>query len=220
MAEQLSLPLPTRPALGRDDFYVSPANAVALAAVEGWQDWPERRMAIVGPIGAGKTHLAHVFATLAGAGVIGADEIAEKNVDRLATRPLVIDGADRGVDEPAFFHLYNLMGARGHALLLTADAAPARWSVTLKDLASRLGTVPVAEISPPDDALLTAVLAKHFADRGIAPPARLIPYMVARMDRSLASAAHIVEKLDQRSLSTARPIGQKLAAEVMDKPLP
>ena len=68
MAEQLSFDLPVRAALGREDFFVSPANAEAVAMVEGWQGWPSRKLVLTGPAGAGKTHLAHVWAGLAGAG--------------------------------------------------------------------------------------------------------------------------------------------------------
>ena len=49
MAEQLPLPLPARSALGREDYFVSPANAIAVAMVEGWRDWPQRKLVLLGP---------------------------------------------------------------------------------------------------------------------------------------------------------------------------
>ena len=61
MTRQLAFDLPGRVALGRENFFVSPANALAVAALDGWRDWPERRMLLFGPEGAGKTHLAHVW---------------------------------------------------------------------------------------------------------------------------------------------------------------
>ena len=67
---QLVLDLPVRPALGRADFFVSPANRLALAQVESWPGWPSGRLAVTGPEGAGKTHLAHVWAARAGARII------------------------------------------------------------------------------------------------------------------------------------------------------
>jgi hypothetical protein len=62
MAEQLVFDLPVRPAMGRDDFFVTGSNAGALAQVDGWRDWPFGKLVLVGPEGAGKTHLAHVWA--------------------------------------------------------------------------------------------------------------------------------------------------------------
>ena len=56
-ARQLSFDLPTRTALGRADFFVSPANAEAVALIEGWHGWPSRKLVVAGPAGAGKTRV-------------------------------------------------------------------------------------------------------------------------------------------------------------------
>lgn len=58
MKGQLAFDLPIRPALSREDFFISPANALALASLDGWRDWPRGKMVLVGPRGSGKTHLA------------------------------------------------------------------------------------------------------------------------------------------------------------------
>ena len=42
---QLVFDLATRPALGRADFFVSPANRLALAQVDTWPAWPGGRLA-------------------------------------------------------------------------------------------------------------------------------------------------------------------------------
>src|SRR5687768_10052933 len=74
-ARQLVLALPARPALGRADFFVAPANRIALAQVDRWPEWPDGRLALAGPKGSGKTHLAHVWAARTGAGVLGAGDL-------------------------------------------------------------------------------------------------------------------------------------------------
>ena len=76
MARQLVLDLAVRPALGRADFLVAPSNALAVAWVDRWPDWPMRRLAVTGPQGAGKTHLAHVWSARAGAAILPAEEAA------------------------------------------------------------------------------------------------------------------------------------------------
>jgi cobalamin biosynthesis protein CobD/CbiB len=50
--------------------------------------------------------------------------------------------------------------------------------------------------------------------------ARLIPYLLARMERSIAAAQAVVAALDARSLATHRPVTRALAAEVLDTPAP
>ena len=216
MTQQLTFDLPVRAALGRDDFFVSPANATALATVEGFADWPQGKLVLVGSAGTGKTHLAHVFAALSRGRVVTAVDLLSDRLPDLAQAPLAVDGADRVADETSLLHLHNLMAERGHAFLMTARQPPARWTTTLPDLASRLSASPLARLDSPDDALLAAVLAKQFLDRQLRPPANLIPYLVTRMERSLANAARLVAVLDAAALSERRNISRALAADLLD----
>ena len=64
---QLAFALPHAESLGRDNFLEGPANASALALIDGWPDWPNRVMLLVGPEGSGKSHLAAIWAEQAGA---------------------------------------------------------------------------------------------------------------------------------------------------------
>lgn len=225
MARQLTLDLPTRPALGRSDFFVSPANRTALSLIDAWPDWPDRRLAVAGPRGAGKTHVAHVWAARAQARIVpvaalahfapddveAAGALAVENVDRLAD----MDAAEAGAIEETLFHLCNRLRAGGGSLMVSGRDAPAHWRLQLPDLASRLGAATVARLEPPDDALLSAVLVKLFADRQIAVGPELIPYLVARMDRSFEAAEALVTRLDRAGLANHRRITPRLAAEVL-----
>ncbi len=224
MPRQLAFDLPVRPALGRGDFLVAAPNALALATVEGG-DWPQGKLVLAGPEGAGKTHLAHVWAEATGAAVIPAAALAEADIAALAaTGAVAVEDADRiagdRAAEAALFHLHNLLLAEGGRLLLTARAAPGHWGLALPDLASRIAAAGLATIAPPDDTLLSAVLVKLFADRQITVPAALIPWLVARMDRSFAGAAALVAALDAHALAEGRPVGRALAQAVLDSPGP
>jgi chromosomal replication initiation ATPase DnaA len=221
-ARQLVLDLPARPALGREDFFVSPSNRLALAQVEGWPGWPGGRLALAGPEGAGKTHLAHVWAARAAARVLPAAELAGLDLGLLdAGAALAVEDVDRlagrgrKAAEEVLFHLCNLLAAGGGSLLLTGRAAPARWRIRLPDLASRLRAAPVARLEPPDDALLAAVLVKLFADRQLVVAPDLIQYLLARIDRSFAAAAAAVAALDRAGLARHRPITARLAGDVL-----
>ncbi len=221
MAEQLSFPLPRRDVRGRDAFFVTEANALAVAQVDGWRDWVQGKLVLVGPTGAGKTHLAHVWAAQSGAEIVDGRGITRADIAALAERPVVVDDADRiprtSQAQAMLFHLHNLTLANGQPLLMTASAPPCDWHLTLPDLASRMEATATATLAAPDDPLLAAVLVKLFADRQIAPPPRLIDYCLKRMDRSFSAAQALVEALDRRSMATGRPIGVQLAAEVLDK---
>ncbi|RKF14927.1 chromosomal replication initiator DnaA [Roseovarius spongiae] len=221
MARQLSFELPARPARGRGDFFVSNANATAVALIEAWPDWPARKLVLCGPEGAGKTHLAHVWADLSGAMIVQAAELAGADVPALASAHVAVENASdiAGVveAETALFHLHNLALAEGRSLLVTARAAPSAWAFALPDLASRLQGTPTCMLEEPDDTLLGAVMMKQFADRQILPSPGTITYLTRRIPRSFEAAKRTVEALDALSLSTGRPVGRALAAALLDK---
>ena len=220
MARQLTFDLPVREALGREDFMVAPSNALALRSVEGWRDWPGGKLVLVGPEGAGKTHLAHVWAQEAGARIVSAGALGGADIAALCATPhIAVEDADaiagRVEAETALFHLHNHLLERGGRLLLSAKHPPQRWPLVLPDLASRMQAASCATLEPPDDTLLAAVLVKLFADRQIAVPPRLVAYLVARMERSMAAARALVARLDAKALAQSRPLSRALAAEVL-----
>jgi chromosomal replication initiation ATPase DnaA len=216
VTRQLAFDLPNAEAMTREDFFVAPSNGYALQAIEGWQDWPGRKLLLLGPEGAGKTHLAHVWAGMASAVVLASTDLAETDVASLSGRTVVVEDADRiGGAEAQLFHLHNLV-ITGGALLLTARTPPRDWGLQLPDLVSRMQATPIAQLDAPDDALLSAVLVKLFADRQVAVSTTLIPYLVSRMPRSIGAARGLVAALDARSLAAGRPISRALAGEVLD----
>jgi chromosomal replication initiation ATPase DnaA len=211
---QLAFHLPGRAAYARNDFFVSPTNAQALAAVDGWAAWPSGKMLIVGPSGAGKTHLAHLWASAAGGIVVSGADLAATDMSSLP-HAVAVDDANGVLAEDAFFHLHNLVTQSG-ALLMTATTPPRDWGLKLPDLFSRMQATAITRLDAPDDALLAAVLVKLFADRQIAVQPTLIPYLVQRMVRSLDAAQTLVARLDARALADGRPITRALAADLLD----
>lgn len=223
MIQQLTFDLPAEQRLSRADFCVSPANALALAAIEGWRTWPNNKMLVIGPEGAGKSHLAHIWANDTNAVLMPAANLAATDIPTLAAHTAIgIEDADTVAGDPAaeaaLFHLHNMVATTGR-LLLTAKTPPRDWGLTLPDLSSRMQATALTRLEPPDDALLTAVLAKLFADRQLTISANLIPYLVVRMDRSISVARSLVDALDTRALAQHRPITRAMAGEILDSGL-
>ncbi len=219
MALQMKFDIPARTALGRGDFYVTHSNAVALGLVDTWPNWPNGKLALVGPRGSGKTHLAHVWCSDSGGRLIAAEDISEDDVPVLADGPVCIedveDIAGNAAAENALFHLHNLVLANGHFMLLTASRAPTAWGIRLPDLASRMSGTTVAKLTTPDDILLSAVLAKLFADRQIVPMPDVIPYLVRWMPRSFEVAGQVVAHLDTEALGTPKGVTRTLARNAL-----
>jgi chromosomal replication initiation ATPase DnaA len=220
--QQLAFSLPHSQSHAREDFVSGPSNAVALALVEGWPDWPARAVALVGPEGSGKSHLADIWAAKAGARCISGQALQEANLPgALASGAVVIeDLAQSRIDERALFHLLNLAREEGAYALLTMRTPPAGWNLALRDLASRLRALPVVTLSPPDDTLLRALLVKLFADRQIAVEESLITYLATRIERTCGAARATVEELDREALRQKRPVTRALAAELYRDQLP
>lgn len=216
---QLALDLGFRPALGRADFLVGAPNAEAAAWIDRWPDWPEpaRGLAIVGPAGAGKSHLAAVWQAESGAALIDAPDLTAQTVPEAVgeARNAVVDRVDGRIDEPALFHLFNMVVERGGSLVILARTPPARLEITLPDLASRLATLPVATIGLPDEALLAGVLAKHFADRQVLVRDDVIAYLVNRMERSFDAAERLAHRMDRAALEGDGKISMRVARLAM-----
>lgn len=219
MAQQLSFDLPAHTALGREDFFVSPANSQAVAAISA-PHWPGNKLVLSGPAGSGKTHLAHVWAAQTGGRIVAATALTPEAVPTLAQGPVAIEDvpeiAGDAQAQDALFHLHNLALAEGHALLLTGRGAPRFWGLTLPDLTSRIEGANHAALSAPDDALLGAVLAKLFDDRQLSPGPEVITYLVRRLERSFDAAARAVAQLDRAALAERRGITRSLAAAVVE----
>lgn len=214
--EQLPLDFPVETRFGSDDFLSAPANEAALALVRAWPDWPDRIVSLVGPAGSGKSHLAAIWVARAGARVI--NPLSLPSPAALAATPpgaMLIDDADRVIDETALFHLMNFVIEHRLSLLMTRQRAPLPGEVALPDLLSRLRRAPAIEIGAPDDALVRAVLEKLCRDRQLSVDEPTLAYAALRLERSLDAARAFVTALDRTALAQGRAVTRALAAEVM-----
>jgi chromosomal replication initiation ATPase DnaA len=219
---QLAFALPHAESLGRDNFLEGPANAAALALIDGWPDWPNRVMLLVGPEGSGKSHLAAIWAEQAGARAISAHALTAAEVPgALATGALVVeDLKPQQFDERALFHLLNLAREEQAYVLITAREPPAATAIELRDLRSRLRALPTVLLMPPDDQLFRALIVKFCADRQMVIDEAVVSFLATRIERSFAAARQAVELLDSEALRLGRPVTRALAAELLRDPGP
>jgi chromosomal replication initiation ATPase DnaA len=215
-SRQLALDLAPEPAFDRENFFVSESNLRAYEMVELWPAWPDSVLVLIGPAGAGKSHLGAIWAARAKAQVLAAPALAEVELAALTTRPLLIEHLEAiGSAQAELFHLVNLMREQGTSLLLTSREPLDAWGITIADLASRLRLAPRVEIKPPDDALMRAVLVKLLIERQLVVDTGLIDYAAVRLERSLDAARSFVDALDRCALSRKSRVTRALAAEVL-----
>jgi chromosomal replication initiation ATPase DnaA len=213
MARQLRLRLGRPASPSRDTFVPGPSNAQATAALDAWPAWPGGCLALVGPEGVGKSHLARAWA--AGVQAVELDR-AHPDIAAAEGRPALMEDVDRGAPDEALFHLINLASRDGKGLLLTARTRPSAWPADLPDLRSRLNALYVAEIEEPDDEVLLGVLRKFFEERHIRPASDLYPYLLRRMERSAVSAREIVQRLDEAP-DELKPVSRVLARQLLER---
>lgn len=215
--QQLVMPFAPVTSFAAADFVRGQANAQALDWVERWPDWPYSIALVHGEKSSGKTHLAHVFAARAQAMLIPAARVGSVPADMLLAghHAWVVDDADHVADEAALAQLINHARARGDYMLLLARTDAGAMPFRLPDLRSRLTMLPSIALGLPDDALLTGVLAKAFADRQLRIAPEVLDYAVTRLERSYDALRHFAETIDRRSLATGRAVTLPLVREVL-----
>ena len=212
---QYPFELPVEPRLGAEDFLVAGFNRDAHDLVLRWPNWPDHALLLVGPEGAGKSHLAAIWSEAANAVATTQPEEA-LDAALAGDRPVLLDGCDApDADETTLFHLLNAIRERRCSLLLTARSSPTLLWPRLPDLASRLRALPVARLDPPDEASVAAVIVKLLDDRQLRVESGVLEFLARRCDRSLGAARALVKALDQESLARGRAVGRGLAADVL-----
>ncbi len=219
---QLTLEWPCQPSFAREDFLPSPSNRDALSAIDQWPAWAGRMLLLVGPEGAGKSHLAALWGRTAGATTIHAEALDEELHRAIGhDRALLIEDADRaGRAEERLFHLLNAALQANAWMLLTARSEPGAWGLKFPDLLSRLRLAPLVRLETPDTELTEAVLLKLFSDRQLQVEPHVVAHIAMRIERSLGAARRLVESLDREALARGRRVTRAMASELMREIMP
>ena len=218
MAGQLVLPFGVQAAFKRETFITAPCNQAALAFVERWPDWPQKAAALHGPSGSGKSHLAAIWAEASGARSIAANELTPEAVEFPNDgAAFVIEDMDHEAPNAARDHaLLSLFDRPGLWLLLTGRTAPSQWPVAVSDLTSRLVSMVALPVWAPDDALLSALVRKHFADRQLDPSEAVVRRIITHVERTPAAVAAFVARADAKAMAEKRAVTERLIAELLD----
>ncbi len=212
MTRQLRLEWPAREDYSADSFISGAATDPAQRRLADWRAWPGGAVALVGPAGAGKSHLAAIWAQHAGAVPAHAETL---NLEGAA---VLYEDADRTFDDALVFSLINsALAGEVAGVLFTARERPVNWPAGWPDLSSRLRALSFVEIGEPDEAELAQILGKLLRDRQVRPRDRLMNYLLRRMERTPGGARDVVETLDRAAAERGERINLALARDVLSR---
>jgi len=214
---QLTFHWPHSPSFAREDFLPAPSNLDALAAIELWPNWAGRMLMLVGPEGAGKSHLGAIWARAAAAIILAGEGLDEQSLKAcVRAHAVLIEDADCATRaEALFFHLVNTAMQNNAWLMFTCRTPPDAWGLTTPDLLSRLRLAPVVRLAAPDIELTEAVLFKLFSDRQLQVEPHVIAHIALRIERSLGAAREFVAMLDNEALTQGRRITRAMASDAL-----
>jgi len=213
---QLVLPLETAPALGRADFIVADANREAVAFIDSFPNWPSPVAALHGPAGSGKSHLVAAWAKQARAEIVEVSALDETFLQP-GDAPLAIENVDAVTPERARDAVLFAAIERGGAILFTGREPPSTWQATMPDLVSRYRALLSFPLWAPDDALLSALARKLFADRQLTVPDAVIARMILSLERSPRAIRDFVARADARALAEKRAVTVGLVRKLLDE---
>lgn len=196
-----------------NDFIVSSSNAEAHKIITNWPNlWGvppyKRTLLLLGPKLSGKTFLGKIWQNIKLPGNVSLPDdgkyckIIYENIDLI----------DRDQEEE-LFHIINSTHEEGKYLLMTATKFP---KYSLKDLSSRINSINIARINPPDDELLTMLIFKLFSDNSVKINPDIVKYLVKVLPRDFVSVKNIAEKINKEALIKGRRVTIPFIKTILD----
>lgn len=192
---QIPLDLTPKPDFTFESFIEAPSNAGAFNVVRAWPAWPAPAMMLLGPEGTGKTHLGEAWLAV--------------------SHGLFLDDAHTRTEDELFGFINRALRGDIPGLLLASRVPPTDWGVSLPDLKSRLGAMPVMQLHEPDDDSLHPITRALFERQGRAVGRDVVDYLLKYTDRSVPALRATIRLIDEAASSAKADVTKAFAAKVL-----
>jgi chromosomal replication initiation ATPase DnaA len=192
------------------DFIEGEENTAVIRSLAQWPHWPTNGLIIYGASGTGKTHIGGLWAQTANAICVLTESLRHDPRKLFRTEcNFIFDNIDDFLAtqrQDWIFHFFNIAAEKKRCYLLISRHHPSMWPIRLRDLQSRLFTLPTVYMQNPGDALMIKIAKKISRDFGIIIPDNVLQYLLNTIDRSSTSIAEALRALNTLSMQKKRPI--------------
>ena len=199
MTGQLIFDLPTSENYNPQDYFVSSSNNNVAKLIKIFPEWHNNGIVIFGPAKSGKTHIAHIWKSMANANLY--DFKSNFDINKININGnCIFDNFDciTEKDEKSLFQIYNdIIKNKKFILILSGND---NFSVKLRDLKSRIEALNSAILNNPDDKLIHAIVLKFFHDNQIIVAPDVINFILNRISRNFNEIQIFLNKLNDLSI--------------------
>ena len=152
---------------------------------------------LFGPRKSGKTHLAHIWRAVNNAIFINVNNFIS---DLRYSNAFILEDVHNIKNEKELLHCYNYLKENNKRLLITSLLPAKGMGFKLRDLSSRILSIPQIRIYPASEELLKIMLIKQFSDKQLKIDLKVIDYILSRIERSFLSVSNLIDKVDNKSV--------------------
>ena len=199
----------------KNDYFVSSSNYFAYNLINNWPKWEKKIINLFGDKYSGKTHLSTIFKTKCKGKFLKSEELNNLNFKDLKVYEcIIVDGYNNDVEENLLYSIFNLIEQDNKYLLINSRRPINAINFRSKDMLSRAKNCLFAELKPPDDELIFAIILKSFSDRQIKLDKKLLDFIIKRINRSYSNIHEFIYKIDELSLKK-QSINLKIIREII-----
>lgn len=218
MTKQIPLNLSFLPSYRRQDYFVNSQNKQLIELLDIWPNWQNPWLLIEGEKGAGKTHLAHLFAHKLDALLI---TDTKTNMYSIMDKPqsIVIDMpiSPEPQSQDYLFHLINhVKESQQFGVILVEPLQDTMFHI-LPDLRSRFAQMMHFRLELPNDDTLKALIIKLLSDRQLSLTTTQIQWLIPRLRRSYEFVQQYIINIDKASLAEYNKITQTILKQELEK---